>query len=122
MIPGSNLLNLAHTVIKQQEFGYIQFLGTTTAANGDKVPSYAAPVIMRGSVQPIEQKVMKRGGLEWNQRAIGIWGSRDFTDVARDRPGDRVSFGNYVYDIIGEVEWFEVDGWDTIVAVRNVML
>ena len=55
-VPGSNILATALTLIAASQITYLQFVSRTTNAIGMLVPTYAAPVTINGSIQPVRAR------------------------------------------------------------------
>lgn len=117
MIPGSNLLNMALTVIRPQTIQFFAFTGRATNAIGLDEATYAAPVAVRGSVQPVPRSQYQRMGLDYNKRYVNLYASTDIDDLARDTAGDQIEFNGRRYEIMGEDDWFPQDGWNGTLAV-----
>lgn len=65
IVPGSNLLNLAHGLIAQQTFIIRSFTGRTLNAAGKYVNNYADSDPIKGSVQPVRRAVYNTLGLSF---------------------------------------------------------
>lgn len=118
MIPGSNLLGLALTVIGSQLVNYRAFTGRATNAAGLDVSTYAAGVPRRGSFQPVPRQYFAQMGLEytkeycnWYDPAAGI------QDLGRDVSGDLIIFGGKTWEALSANDWSAVDGWSGVLFV-----
>jgi len=121
MIPGSNLLEDALTVIESQDFQWLQFLGRDTNSIGIDNANYAPAVPLEGSVQPVPRSLFQALGLDWKKNHITIYNFENITGIQRDSSGDRVIFGGKTYQALSENDWSQIDGWTgTLFAeVRN---
>ncbi|WP_197335302.1 phage collar protein [Ralstonia solanacearum] len=71
MIPGSNLLGLALSVIGKQRVEYFRYIGRKTNDIGDDVSVYADPVPMFGSVQAVDRNMYQYLGLDFQSAISG---------------------------------------------------
>lgn len=118
MIPGSNLLNLAFGLIGQQPVQWAAFQGVITNAAGVKVPTWAAAVTVGGSFQPVPKDLIQRLGLDWTKSYVNFYASKDFTDVERDKTGDRLTYAGKTYQVLSNTDWFAQDGWKGVMCVE----
>lgn len=93
MIPGSNLLNMALSVIAPQKFTYYAFVSRKTGINGLDVATYASPMRVRGSVQPVPRSMYETLGLNLQKTYVNIFIARNIVDLNRDVSGDYIIFG-----------------------------
>lgn len=118
MIPGSNLLSQALSLIRPQSIAYLQCTGRTLDAAGRDVAVYAAPVdVPRTSVQAVPLGRYAQLGLDYKRRYVTVFAPVNIVGVSRDRTGDRISYDSEYYDVEMETPWFRVDGWVEILAV-----
>jgi hypothetical protein len=118
MIPGANILSTALRVLSAQSFQYLACQPRDLNSIGVYVPSYAPPVTLTGSVQPVPRELYERYGLEFQRNYINVFVSRDVIDVARDVSGDKVTFNGDNYQCMSKTPWYAVDGWDQILCVQ----
>jgi len=118
IVPGENLLDLALTIIATTTIQYYAFDSRATNEILLDVTTYAAPVDVEASVQAVPRKVYSDMGLDFNKEYIAIWASQEFENLMRDRPGDQVGFGGERYEIMEESDWFTIDGWDAVLAIK----
>lgn len=119
LVPGSNLLKLALTVIGSQLVQYQSFVSKETNAAGIKVPTYAAVVPLKGSFQPVARQYYNQMGLDFNKEYCN-WYDPNATvnDLGRDRKGDRIIFAGKVFEALSSSDWKAVDGWNGTIFVR----
>lgn len=118
MIPGSNLLNLALTVIQKRPYQYLQFLGRATNDIGIDVPTYAPAVERQGSIQAVERTLYQHMGLDWKKNYITIFDSEELNGVGRDSSGDKVIFAGKTFLVESEGGWQPIDGWSGVLCVE----
>jgi hypothetical protein len=117
MIPG-NLLNKAMRLTGSTT---IQWYGQpTTVLNeiGLLVSTYADPVPVQASVQPVPRTMMQFLGLDANKEYVMVYASTKMDDLARGRPGDQFQYSAYMYQIMSNTEWFPINGWNGTMAVK----
>ena len=118
MIPGSNLLNMALGLISAQAIGWRQYQGKTRNPAGIEVATWAAPVIITGSFQPIDTTMLQRYGLDLSQEYATFYSSQGFTDPERDKTGDKLTYGSDVWQVKSKCPWLMQDGWTRVLCVR----
>ena len=118
MIPGSNILNAALSVIGSQYFDYYKFLARQTNTIGVDVTVYENPILLSGSIQPVPQNTYAAMGLDFQKNYINIYVSKDTLDINRDISGDKIIFNNEQYKCVSNTDWFAMDGWTSILAVK----
>lgn len=118
MIPGSNLLNLALTVIGHQFFDWYKFKARTTNAAGLDVPTYQPPISLQGSIQPVPRNLYAAYGLQLEKNYFTFFVSQDILDIRRDVSGDQMFFNGKVYQCVSITDWFPMDGWTPVLCVQ----
>lgn len=113
-----NLLALAQTVIPSQQLTLAKFTGRATNAAGFQVPTFADPVPLSGSAQPVPQSRYAALGLDFEKTYITLYTSADVVGVARDGSGDRVTFNGDTYSAESLTDWRTQNGWSAIICVR----
>lgn len=93
MVPGSNILNMALGVIASQSLGYYAFVKRTNNKIGLYVDTYAEPLTVRGSIQPVARSTMVLQGLDLQKNYVNIFISRQVLDVNRDVSSDYFIYG-----------------------------
>ena len=115
--PGSNILNQAMRLITKQSFEYIAFSGNTKNSIGMLVPSYASPVNVMGSVQPMPKRVYQQLGLDLNKSYWNFFISQSVVDVNRDVSSDQFIFNGTTYQCLSLTPWYGIDGWVEVLTV-----
>lgn len=121
IVPGSNLLNMAMSVLQKQTFMYMAYEDRAYQDNGMYVPDYACGVTVQGSVQPVARTLYERMGLDFQRNYSKFYVPQNITDVKRASAGDRFYFNNKLWQVLSNVEWFGVDGWDEVLSVQIPM-
>lgn len=117
-IPGSNLLNIALRVIAKQQFSYYAYTSRALQSNGQWLASYAAPVTISGSVQPVPRSLFQNLGLNFQRNYMNFYTPNNIFDVDRDVAGDQFVFQGKYFQVLSKTAWFGVDGWDAVLAVQ----
>lgn len=113
-----NLLGLAQSVVGVQPVTLAKFTGRVENAAGYQVPSYAAPVPIKATVQPIPQAKYQALGLDWNHEYVTLFTPAGVVTVGRDASGDKVTFAGGSYLCESATPWSAQAGWSSIVAVK----
>ncbi len=79
MIPGANILTTALSIIAKQSFSYYQFQSRTPNAIGQDVATYAEPITLTGSVQPVPRTLYQDYGLDFQRNYINVYAKQGFT-------------------------------------------
>lgn len=118
MIPGSNLLKTALTVIAPQTVAYYQTTGRSVNDIGEYVTAYAAPVNINGSFQAVPRSVYEQYGLDFQKNYSIFYTNSNLIDVQRNVSPDKIVFNSKDYICeSANADWFSVDGWKGILCV-----
>ncbi len=117
MIPGSNLLNLAFSVIAKQSVIYYKALGRALNNVGQDVTTYAAGASLLGSFQPVPRNLYQQFGLDLQRSYFNFYVSADLIDLGRDVSGDQIVFNNQRYQCESATDWYSIDGWKAVLCV-----
>lgn len=118
MIPGSNLLNMAHSIISPETVQYYAYATRTLSPNKLWVTTLSAPVAVASSVQPIPREKYQINGLEFQKNYVNWYVSNNAIDVARDVAGDQFTYAGKRFQCVSRNNWFAQDGWQSILCVE----
>ena len=118
MIPGSNILNQALSVIAQTQFLYYMANARTPNSVGQYQSTYNQPRMLTGSVQAVPRNLYEKYGLEFQNHYLKIYVSQNVIDVTRNSSGDMVVYSCSNWQIESITPWFAIDGWVEIIAVQ----
>ena len=119
ILPGANLLNMALSVIGKQTITYRQNTGRTTGGNGQLVPTYAADVTIKGSVQPVPRNLYQQMGLNFQSSYFWIYvPNTAINDVTRNLSGDLFLWNSGKYQAMSKTDWKALDGWTAVLCVQ----
>lgn len=117
-VPGGNLLRQALRVIQPQAVEYRAFAGQTTTLDMRQVSTYAEPVTLYGSFQPVSRNNMAVQGLDMSKDYAVFYASQRFSAPGRDTSGDVLDYdGQRWQSVDKDNEWFAQDGWDALLLV-----
>ncbi len=117
-IPGQNLLNMALTIIKQQTLSYFMFVSRNLNLIGQDITTYASPINLVGSWQPVPRKLYEIYGLDLQRDYFTFYSSNNILDIQRDISGDQVEFMGKRYQVVSDNDWYQLDGWKGILCVN----
>ena len=132
LIPGSNILTLALSVISSQVVNWFQWQDNDTGPTGLDIVTYAAPqTIKLGSVQPVPRSRYEAYGLD-REKAYITWfvpnvNAQSITR-APDTSGDVIEWpvtndGALIagqsrrWQLVGNTPWSAIDGWTYVLGV-----
>ena len=116
-VPGVNLLNMALRVISQQTVQYYQFLSRSLNSVGQDIATYASPIDIVGSWQPVPRQLYIQYGLDLQKNYFTLYTSNNVLDITRDISGDQVSYLGNRYQVESNNDWYQLDGWKGILCV-----
>lgn len=117
-VPGSTLLLSALSIIAKQTVSYLRSTGRTPNGVGQYVTTYAAPINIKGSLQPVKKALYKQYGLDLEKMYFTFYTNTNLVDLARDVSGDRFTFNGYLFQCQSSEDWKAIDGWKSVTAVR----
>lgn len=121
IVPGSNLLAIALSVMGKQKVSYFKRASETETPSGLNLVTYNAPVDnSTGSVQAVDRSKYEELGLSFEKTYI-TWfvpALPSVVDIARDNSGDVIETGGGRYQLIGGTDWFAIDGWIAVIGAR----
>lgn len=116
MIPGSNLLNRALSIINNQSAQWYKFLGRTTNEIGNQISQYDAPVLITGSLQPTDRSLVQQLGLNLEITYFTFYTSNIIVDLERDSSGDQLVINGKQYQCESITPWNDIDGWCRVIC------
>lgn len=111
MIPGINLFAVASGLIANDSVTWQAFSSRARNALGNWVNTYAAPEIIKGSVQPIEASEYQALGLDMSKRYVTLFTSHNVQHVKRESGPDRFEWNGARWEAQGGDDWYNQDGW-----------
>lgn len=121
-IPGANILNMALRIIAAQGIVYYAPISRVLNEIGQYVTTYAAPISLPGSFQPVDRQIMQTLGLDMQKSYYIFYTSYDLQDVERDMsPGLLVGLRNDVLQIETDNDWFKQDKWKGVLTCYSAL-
>lgn len=118
MIPGSNLLKSALTVIASQTITYYKFAGRTENNVGQAITLYSDGIGIKGSFQPVPRNLYEIYGLDLQKEYYTFYTFNNLIDIDRNTSGDQIGFNGQRYQIESNNDWFKMDGWKGVLCIR----
>lgn len=113
-----NLLATAQTVIGKQDYLLRKYTGRVRNEAGYWVSSFAEPIPMLGSVQPIRATQYQAMGLDFKKAYIKIYDVNLIQSMSRDTNADQVIWDGYLWHVAEDTPWFLSGGWNYVMCVR----
>jgi hypothetical protein len=114
----SNLLQKALRLIPGESFQYLKFLGEQANAMGIKVPTYATPITVFGSVQSPENSLYQQLGLDLDKNYKLFYGSTAIKGNETQPQPDKFIYEGKTFETVRNSDWFTYDGWCGVLAVE----
>jgi hypothetical protein len=118
MVPGSNLLGMALSVIQPQTIGHHAWAGRTIDDAGEYVTTYADPVDIEGSMQAVNKKLYQTLGLNLAKNYAQLYTSANVRPTSRDRSGDMLEYAGRWWLAESDMNWSAQDGWRKLLCVE----
>lgn len=120
MIPGSNLLRQALSMIGSQAVTYYADAGRTTTATGRDVTYFQEGVaVTEGSVQAVPRTRYESLGLDFSRNYVTWFVPQNVIGLGRNVSGDNIEFNGRRYDIETMTNWYAQDGWVECLCVER---
>lgn len=117
MIPGSNLLQQALSVIQPTQLQYYAFKSRDVNNVGIEISDYEEPITLNGSFQPVPFRLFAQYGLEFNRSYYMFYASANMLNLNRDRANDVLTYHGRKYEVVDPTRWYAIDGWNGIMCV-----
>lgn len=118
MIPGSNVLKMAFSVIAKQRVLYYQAIGRVLNNVGQNVTTYNPPCTMFGSFQPVPRRLYQAYGLDLQKDYFTFYTNHNLTDIARGVSADQIVFQGQRFQVESDNDWYAMDGWKGVLCIR----
>lgn len=120
MIPGSNLLRQALSMIGSQAVTYYADAGRATTATGRDVTYFQEGVaVTEGSVQAVPRNRYESLGLDFSRNYVTWFVPQNVIGLGRNVSGDNIEFNGRRYDIETMTNWYAQDGWVECLCVER---
>ncbi|MBS0917681.1 phage collar protein [Providencia rettgeri] len=113
-----NLHRIASRYIPQQKALWFRFKGRTPDERGHDQNQYYEPVDIRGSWQAVDTQDAQSMGFDSNQVYRRFYTSHDIKGIQRGTSPDYLVFNGKKYDVMGDADWYEQDGWKSVICIE----
>nr|ELR5224895.1 hypothetical protein [Providencia rettgeri] len=113
-----NLHSIASRYIPQQTAQWFRFKGRTPDERGHDQNQYYEPVDIRGSWQAVDTQDAQSMGFDSNQVYRRFYTSHDIKGIQRGTSPDYLVFNGKKYDVMGDADWYEQDGWKSVICIE----
>lgn len=118
-IPGANVLGLATRLVARQAFKYLKFIENSPINSiGYKVPIYADPIRVLGSIQAIPRRLYQQYGLDLQKTYYNFFLPQSIMDIQRDVSSDQFLWNNQKFQCESVTPWYGIDGWVEVLTVQ----
>ena len=114
----SNLLKKALKIIASESYQYEQYIDEEINSQGVKVPTYARPITLTGSVQSPENSLYEQMGLSLDKNYKIFYGPANIKGNEAQPQPDRFVYNGKTYEVVKNSNWFNYDGWCGVLAVE----
>lgn len=118
MIPGSNILAQALSVITPTTVMYHKALSRDTNAVGQYVTKYDEGACISGSLQPVPQVLYAQLNLDFSKQYYMFYSTTQIHDVDRDKSPDKIVYMGAEYITVSRSDWSSIDGWNGVMFVK----
>lgn len=113
-----NLHRIASRYIPQQKVLWYRFKSREPDDLGHDRNTYYDPVEVRGSWQAVDTQDAMSMGLDTAQVYRRFYTSHDISAIQRGTSPDYLVFGGKCYDVTGDADWYEQDGWKSVICIK----
>lgn len=118
LVPGLDILSIALRAIAPQTFTYQAYVNRSIQPNGQYLATYAAPVTMTGSAQPVPRNLYETYGLQFDKNYWTFFVQLNAVDISRDVAGDQITYNGYTFQIMQKTNWFPADSWIQFLSIQ----
>ncbi|MBG5892190.1 phage collar protein [Providencia rettgeri] len=113
-----NLHRIASRYIPQQTALWFRFKNREPDERGHDQNQYHEPVDIRGSWQAIDTQDAQSMGFDSNQVYRRFYTPHDIKGIQRGTSPDYLVFNGKKYDVMGDADWYEQDGWKSVICIE----
>ncbi|MGQ7947827.1 phage collar protein [Providencia huashanensis] len=113
-----NLHRIASRYIPQQTALWFRFKNREPDERGHDQNQYHEPVEIRGSWQAVNTQDAQSMGFDSNQIYRRFYTSHDIKGIQRGTSPDYLVFNGKKYDVMGDADWYEQDGWKSVICIE----
>lgn len=113
-----NLHRIASRYIPQQKALWFRFKGREPDDLGQDQNQYYDPVEIRGSWQAVDTQDVQTMGFDSSSIYRRFYTTHDIKAVQRGSSPDFLVFNGKKYDVMGDADWYEQDGWKSVICIE----
>ncbi|WP_273818070.1 phage collar protein [Providencia rettgeri] len=113
-----NLHRIASRYIPQQTALWFRFKNREPDERGHDQNQYHEPVDIRGSWQAVNTQDAQSMGFDSNMVYRRFYTSHDIKGIQRGTSPDYLVFNGKKYDVMGDADWYEQDGWKSVICIE----
>lgn len=113
-----NLHRIASRYIPQQTALWFRFKNREPDERGHDQNQYHEPVDIRGSWQAVDTQDTQSMGFDSNMVYRRFYTSHDIKGIQRGTSPDYLVFNGKKYDVMGDADWYEQDGWKSVICIE----
>ena len=118
-IPGANLFGIAARVIATQTLSHRAFISRELNDAGDWESTFASPVDIQGSFQPVNKRLYQTLGLNLSKNYGMLYTSAVVLPTTTDREGDLLDFAGKTWQCESDQNWAAIDGFTKMLCVET---
>jgi len=85
---------------------------------GRWVSQYDPAVVLRGSWQAVDVQDVQEMGLDVSKVYRRFYTAADISAIQRGESPDYLVFSGRKYDVVGDADWYEQDGWKSVICIE----
>ncbi|MEX9689034.1 MULTISPECIES: phage collar protein [Providencia] len=113
-----NLHRIASRYIPQQTALWFRFKNREPDERGHDQNQYHEPVEIRGSWQAVDTQDAQSMGFDSSSIYRRFYTAHDIKAIQRGTSPDFLVFNGKKYDVMGDADWYEQDGWKSVICIE----
>ncbi|WP_272537744.1 MULTISPECIES: hypothetical protein [unclassified Providencia] len=113
-----NLHRIASRYISQQTALWFRFKNREPDERGHDQNQYHEPVEIRGSWQAVDTQDAQSMGFDSSSIYRRFYTTHDIKAIQRGTSPDYLVFNGKKYDVMGDADWYEQDGWKSVICIE----
>lgn len=113
-----NLHRIASRYIPQQQALWFRFKSREPDARGHDQNTYHEPIEIRGSWQAVDTQDAQSMGFDSSSVYRRFYTAHDINAIQRGSSPDFLVFNGKKYDVMGDADWYEQDGWKSVICIE----
>ncbi|MEQ5755337.1 hypothetical protein ABN363_09525 [Providencia rettgeri] len=113
-----NLHRIASRYIPQQTALWFRFKNREPDERGHDQNQYHEPVEIRGSWQAVDTQDAQSMGFDSSSIYRRFYTTHDIKAIQRGTSPDYLVFNGKKYDVMGDADWYEQDGWKSVICIE----